>query len=142
MANVCNTTWKCPNKEFFSGPYFPVFSPNTVYSVRIQEDTDQKKLRIGTFTHCKHSKMWKYFHGLTSNARVNVLQNSLKKQKLNKDFRKHSRILISGRGRATSFLISSTGGVIKLAWFVATTTILLFSAIIQQYSFENLLTEA
>ena len=20
---------KCPNKEFFSGPYFPVFSPNT-----------------------------------------------------------------------------------------------------------------
>ena len=39
-------------------------------------------------------------------------------------------------------MISSTGGVIELAWFVATTTILLFSAITQQYILENLLTEA
>ena len=44
----------------FSGPYFPVFGSNTdiygrksPYSVRIQENTDQKKLRIWTlFTQC------------------------------------------------------------------------------------------
>ena len=33
----------------FSGPYFPVFGLNTgIYSVRIQESTDQKKLRFWT----------------------------------------------------------------------------------------------
>ena len=44
----------------FSGPYFPVFGLNTeiygvnfLYSVRIQEDTDQKQFRIWTlFTEC------------------------------------------------------------------------------------------
>ena len=45
---------KCPNTDFFSGSYFPVFGLNTeIYSVRIQENTDQKKLRIWTlFTQC------------------------------------------------------------------------------------------
>ena len=37
---------KCPNTEFFLVPIF-------LYSVRIQENTDQKKLRIWTlFTQC------------------------------------------------------------------------------------------
>ena len=52
---------KCANTEFFSGTYFPVFGLNTEiyfiikfpYSVRIQENTDQEKLRFGTlFTQC------------------------------------------------------------------------------------------
>ena len=45
---------KCPNTGFFSGLYFPVFGLNTeIYSVRVQENTDQKKLRIWTFfTQC------------------------------------------------------------------------------------------
>ena len=39
----------------FSGPYFPVFGLNTEiykspYSVRIQENKDQKKLRFGHFS--------------------------------------------------------------------------------------------
>ena len=51
---IVDTTWrtlreKCPNTEVFSGPYFPVFGLNTeIYSVRMQENTDQKKLRIWT----------------------------------------------------------------------------------------------
>ena len=41
---------KCPNTEFFSGPYFPAFELN---AVRMRENTDQKKLRIWTlFTQC------------------------------------------------------------------------------------------
>ena len=49
---------KCPNTEFFSGPYHSVFGLNTdllrksPYSVRIQKNADQKKLRIwALFTH-------------------------------------------------------------------------------------------
>ena len=45
--------WKVPKYEIFSGPYFPVFGLNTEiyfikfpYSVRIKENTVQKKLRI------------------------------------------------------------------------------------------------
>ena len=48
---------KCPNTDFFSGPYLIVFGLNTEiyygdlrskspYSVRIQVNPDQKKLRI------------------------------------------------------------------------------------------------
>ena len=39
----------------FSGPYFPVFGLNSIspYSIRMQQKTDQKKLRIWTlFTRC------------------------------------------------------------------------------------------
>ena len=45
---------KCPNTDFFSGSYFPIFGLNTeIYSVGIQENTDQKNLRIWTlFTQC------------------------------------------------------------------------------------------
>ena len=50
---------KYPNTELSSGPYFPVFGLNTdiysksPYSVRIQENTDQKKHRIWTLlTQC------------------------------------------------------------------------------------------
>ena len=35
-----------PNAKFFSGPYFPVYGvllSKSPYSVRIQENTDQKK---------------------------------------------------------------------------------------------------
>ena len=37
----------------FPGPYFPVLLSKSLYSVRIQENKDQKKLRIWTlFTQC------------------------------------------------------------------------------------------
>ena len=41
----------CPNTEFFSGPHFTVFllkTSKSPYSVKIWENTDQKKLRIWT----------------------------------------------------------------------------------------------
>ena len=40
---------KYPNTEF-SGQYFPAFGLNSIspYSVRMRENTDQKKLRIWT----------------------------------------------------------------------------------------------
>ena len=37
------TTWKVSKYEVFAGPYFP-------YSVRIQENTDQKKIHIWTLS--------------------------------------------------------------------------------------------
>ena len=46
---------------FFFGPYFPLFGLNSKspYSVRIQENTDQKKLRIWTlFTQCFIIDVW------------------------------------------------------------------------------------
>ena len=48
---------KCLNMEFFSGSYFPAFGLNiwsiSLYSVRMREYTDQRKLRIWTlFTQC------------------------------------------------------------------------------------------
>ena len=49
---------KCPNQDFFSGLHFPVFGLNrkhciSPYSVRIRENTDQKKLCIWKlFTQC------------------------------------------------------------------------------------------
>ena len=46
------TAWKMSKYGVFYGPYFPVFGLNTeicfVNSVQIQENTDQKKLRIWT----------------------------------------------------------------------------------------------
>ena len=50
---------KYPNTEFFSGAYFPVFSPNT-------GKTDQEKLRIWTrFTQCsKMCTQWAIRHFL------------------------------------------------------------------------------
>ena len=55
-----DTVWNVPKYGLFCGPYFPVFGLNTEkyevslrrcelslrYSVQIQENTDQKKLRI------------------------------------------------------------------------------------------------
>ena len=51
----------------FSGPYFPEFGLNTeryeVSSVRMRENTDQKKLRIWTlFTQSKHTET-RHFQG-------------------------------------------------------------------------------
>ena len=51
-----HTAWKVSTYGVFSGPYFPVFGLNTniyevnlrIYSVRIRENTDYKKLRIWT----------------------------------------------------------------------------------------------
>ena len=49
-----NTAWKGSKHGVLSGPYFPVFGLNTEiyskspYSVRIQENTDQKELRVWT----------------------------------------------------------------------------------------------
>ena len=45
---------KSVQKRIFSGPYFPVFGfRKSPYSVQIQENTDQKKLRIWTlFMQC------------------------------------------------------------------------------------------
>ena len=41
------TAWKVSKYGVFSGPFFPVFGLNkSPYSVRIQENTDQKKLGI------------------------------------------------------------------------------------------------
>ena len=47
------TVWKVSKYRAFSSPYFPVFGLNTeIYGV-IQENTDQKKLRLWTlFTQC------------------------------------------------------------------------------------------
>ena len=48
------TVWNVAKCVVFSGPYFPTFGLNreryfvSPYSVRIQENTDQKKLRIWT----------------------------------------------------------------------------------------------
>ena len=43
------TAWEVSKYGVFSGRYFPVFGLNTSpYSVRIQEKTDKKKLRIWT----------------------------------------------------------------------------------------------
>ena len=41
---------KCPNTEFFLVPIF-------LYSVRIQENTDQKKLRIWHFSRSQLNKL-------------------------------------------------------------------------------------
>ena len=52
----------------FSGPYFPAFGLNTEssispYSVRMRENTDQKKLRIWTFfTLCKYLQIIKFMN--------------------------------------------------------------------------------
>ena len=51
-----STAWKVSKYGVFSGPYFPAFELNTErysslripYSVRMRENTDQKKLRIRT----------------------------------------------------------------------------------------------
>ena len=45
------TAWKVSKYGDFSGPYFPTFRPNTgisPYSVRMRENTNQKKLHIWT----------------------------------------------------------------------------------------------
>ena len=57
---LCLTGWKVSKCRVISGPHFPVFVPKyrdlwskSPYSVKIQENTDQKKLRIWTlFTQC------------------------------------------------------------------------------------------
>ena len=44
---IVTTAWKVFKYGVFSGPYFPVFGLNTEiypYSVRIRENTDQKKV--------------------------------------------------------------------------------------------------
>ena len=55
---ISHTAWKVSKYGVFSGRYFPAFGLNTErygirnispYSVRMREDTDQKKLRIWTF---------------------------------------------------------------------------------------------
>ena len=54
-GNAPNTAWKVTKCGVFSGPYFPVFGMNKgIYgvisvTVRTQENTKQKKLRIWTF---------------------------------------------------------------------------------------------
>ena len=60
--NPTNTAWKVSKYAVFSGSYFPAFDwygdlrSKSRYSVRIQENTDQKKLRTWTlFTQLKHS---------------------------------------------------------------------------------------
>ena len=51
---VVDTAWKLSKYGDFSGPYFPAFELNTErrsispYSVQMQENMDQKKLRIRT----------------------------------------------------------------------------------------------
>ena len=62
MHNVISTAWKVSKYDVFSGPYFPVFGLYTEiyrksqYSVRIQENADQKKLSVWTlFTQCRHT---------------------------------------------------------------------------------------
>ena len=38
---------KCPNTEFFSGPYFPVFGLNTeIYSANICIQSEYRKIRV------------------------------------------------------------------------------------------------
>ena len=63
------TAWKVLKYGIFSGPYFPVFGLNGLllkspYSVRIQENPNQKKLRIWIlFTQCccyHYSKLMMY----------------------------------------------------------------------------------
>ena len=55
-----STAWKVSKYVVFPGPYFAVFGLNTV-SVQIQENTDQKKLRVWTlFTQCSG---WPEFSG-------------------------------------------------------------------------------
>ena len=50
LSVVTITAWKVSWYGVISGPYFPVFGLN---SIRTQENTDQKKLRIWTlFTQC------------------------------------------------------------------------------------------
>ena len=51
VETYCNTAWKGSKYGIFAGPYFPVYGLNTgksPYSVRMQENTVQKKLRIWT----------------------------------------------------------------------------------------------
>ena len=51
---VVLTVWKVSKYGVFSGPYFPLFWSKSPNSIRIQENMDQKKLRIWTlFTQCK-----------------------------------------------------------------------------------------
>ena len=54
IVKLLDTAWKVSKYGGFFYPYFPVFGLNTEpYSVRIQENTDKKKLRIWTlFTQC------------------------------------------------------------------------------------------
>ena len=48
-----HTSWKVSKYGVFPGPYFPTFSSISPYSIRMWENTDQKKLRIWTlFTQC------------------------------------------------------------------------------------------
>ena len=53
-----NTAWKVSKHGVFSDPYFPVFEL-IPYSVQIQQNTDQEKLRIWTlFMQWKFRKIW------------------------------------------------------------------------------------
>ena len=45
-----STAWKVSKYGDFSGPYFPAFGRISPYSVRMQENTDQKKIRIQNFS--------------------------------------------------------------------------------------------
>ena len=58
VIDFAGTAWKVSKYGVFSGRYVPVFGLNTeMYGVnRIQENTNQKKLRIWTlFTQCDYT---------------------------------------------------------------------------------------
>ena len=68
------TAWKVFQYGIFSGPSFPAFGLNTeiyckyLYSALIQENMDQKKLRILTlFTQSTRIQKWTYFKLLIEN---------------------------------------------------------------------------
>ena len=56
-----NTAWKVSKYGVFSGPYFPTFEP---YSVQMQKNTDQMKLRI-----------WNISRSETHHQQISVLKN-------------------------------------------------------------------
>ena len=66
-----NTAWKVSKYGVFSGTYFLRKSP---YSVRIQEHTDKKKLRIWTlFTQCNIWEIRKIFANFAWGCRARKL---------------------------------------------------------------------
>ena len=60
MLSIFNTLReKCPNTEFFSGPYFPAFGTNTeIYGVNLRIQSEYRKIRTrknSVFGHCSRS---------------------------------------------------------------------------------------
>ena len=93
------TAWKESKYGVFSGPYLPAFGLNTeTYSVWMQENTDQKKLRIWTlFEQCCCLRNEKLFAKKIQNKKTVHVRNSKTSKEDNENisyFKLHLRCIL------------------------------------------------